>query len=35
MWREAGENIQVERVFHFSAAPTVTAGFIAFIFDIR
>jgi hypothetical protein len=22
-------------VFHFSEAPTVTAGFIAFVFDIR
>jgi hypothetical protein len=26
---------RVEKVFHLSAAPTVTAGFIAFAFDIR
>jgi hypothetical protein len=33
--REAGENMQVERDFHFSAGPTVTAGFMGFAFDIR
>jgi hypothetical protein len=25
----------VKKVFHLSAAPTVTAGFIGFVFDIR
>jgi hypothetical protein len=25
----------VGKVFHFSASPTVTAGFIGFVFDIR
>jgi hypothetical protein len=30
---EAKENLAP--VFHLSAAPTVTAGFIAFAFDIR
>jgi hypothetical protein len=33
--REVGGNGIVERVFHLSAPPTVTAGFIAFAFDIR
>jgi hypothetical protein len=32
---QCGENRQVGKVFHFSAAPTVTAGFIGFAFDIR
>jgi hypothetical protein len=30
-----GENRQVGANFHFCAAPTVTAGFIGFAFDIR
>jgi hypothetical protein len=33
--REASENRLVARDFHFSASPTVTAGFIGFAFDIR
>jgi hypothetical protein len=33
--REVGGNGTVERVFHLSAPPTITAGFIAFAFDIR
>jgi hypothetical protein len=33
--REAGENKRVEKDFHFSAGPTVTAGLIGFAFDIR
>jgi hypothetical protein len=33
--REVGGNGIVDKVFHFSAPPTVTAGFIAFAFDIR
>jgi hypothetical protein len=33
--REVGGNGIVDKVFHVSAAPTVTAGFIAFAFDIR
>ena len=33
--REAGDNRRVGTVFHFSEAPTVTAGFIGFAFDIR
>jgi hypothetical protein len=33
--REVGRNRGVERVFHVSAGPTVTAGFIGFAFDIR
>jgi len=32
---EVGGNETVERVFHLSAPPTVTAGFIALAFDIR
>jgi hypothetical protein len=32
---EVGRNGIVGRVFHLSASPTVTAGFIAFAFDIR
>jgi hypothetical protein len=28
-------NGEVEKVFHVSAGPTVTAGFIGFVFDIR
>jgi hypothetical protein len=32
---EAGVNGRVDGVFHVSAPPTVTAGFIAFAFDIR
>jgi hypothetical protein len=32
---QGGENRQVEKVFHFCAVPTVTAGFIGFAFDIR
>jgi len=32
---EIGENREVGRVFHFSEAPTATAGYIGFIFDIR
>ena len=30
-----GDNRRVAPVFHFSAAPSVTAGFIGFVFDIR
>jgi hypothetical protein len=33
--REVGGNRQVEKDFHFSAGPTVTAGFMGFAFDIR
>jgi hypothetical protein len=33
--REVGEKRWVGRDFHFSAGPTVTAGFIGFAFDIR
>jgi hypothetical protein len=33
--REVGGNGRVDKVFHVSAPPTVTAGFIAFAFDIR
>jgi hypothetical protein len=33
--REVGGNGTVDKVFHVSAPPTVTAGFIAFAFDIR
>jgi hypothetical protein len=33
--REVGGNGTVARVFHVSPPPTVTAGFIAFAFDIR
>jgi hypothetical protein len=33
--RECAENRQVARDFHFCATPTVTAGFIAFSFNIR
>jgi hypothetical protein len=32
---EIGGNGIVDKVFHVSAVPTVTAGFIAFVFDIR
>jgi hypothetical protein len=32
---EVGGNGIVEEVFHVSAGPTVTAGFIGFAFDIR
>jgi hypothetical protein len=35
MQREVEGNETLARVFHLSAAPTVTAGFIAFAFDIR
>jgi hypothetical protein len=30
-----GGNTGVRKVFHVSAGPTVTAGFIGFAFDIR
>jgi hypothetical protein len=30
-----GENRPVGKVFHFCEAPTVTAGLIGFVFDIR
>jgi len=33
--REVGESKRVEKDFHFSAGPTVTAGFKVFAFDIR
>jgi hypothetical protein len=33
--REVGGNREVGKVFHVSAAPTVTAGFNGFAFDIR
>jgi hypothetical protein len=33
--REGSDNRRVEKDFHFSAEPTVTAGFIGFVFDIR
>jgi hypothetical protein len=33
--REPGDNRRVVSVFHFSAVPSVTAGFIGFVFDIR
>src|SRR5579863_9188428 len=33
--REPGDNRRVVPVFHFSEAPSVTAGFIGFVFDIR
>jgi hypothetical protein len=32
---QRGENRQVGEVFHFYDAPTVTAGLIGFVFDIR
>jgi hypothetical protein len=32
---EVGGNWIVERVFHVSAPPTVTTGFIAIAFDIK
>jgi hypothetical protein len=32
---EPGENRRVAPVFHFFEAPSVTAGFIGFAFDIR
>jgi hypothetical protein len=32
---QRGDNRPVAKVFHFSGSPTVTAGFIAFVFDIR
>jgi hypothetical protein len=32
---KGSENIRVAPVFHFCAAPTVTAGLIGFEFDIR
>jgi hypothetical protein len=32
---QGGENRRVGEIFHFCAAPTVTAGFIGFAFDIR
>jgi hypothetical protein len=32
---EPGDNRRVARVFHFSEGPTVTAGLIGFVFDIR
>jgi len=32
---KAGDVTQVVQDFHFSAGPTVTAGFIGFAFDIR
>ena len=32
---EVTENREVRKVFHFCAGPTVTAGFIGFVFDIR
>jgi hypothetical protein len=32
---EPGDNRRVAPVFHFSEAPTVTAGLIGFAFDIR
>jgi hypothetical protein len=32
---QSGGNRQVGEVFHFCEAPTVTAGFIGFAFDIR
>jgi len=32
---ETGDIRQVAQDFHFSAGPTVTAGFIGFAFDIR
>jgi len=32
---EVDGNGEVEKVFHVSAGPTVTAGFIGFAFDIR
>jgi hypothetical protein len=35
MGPEAGDSRQVAQDFHFSAGPTVTAGFIGFAFDIR
>jgi hypothetical protein len=35
MQPEPGASKPVPPDFHFSAAPTVTAGFIAFAFDIR
>jgi hypothetical protein len=35
VWREVGGNRGVEKVFHVSAGPTVTAGFNGFAFDIR
>jgi hypothetical protein len=34
-WAQRGENRQVGKDFHFCEAPTVTAGLIGFIFDIR
>jgi hypothetical protein len=35
LWREVEPKEILAKVFHLSAAPTVTAGFIAFAFDIR
>jgi hypothetical protein len=32
---EGDESQGPGQVFHFSEAPTVTAGFLAFVFDIR
>jgi hypothetical protein len=32
---QGGENRRVGEVFHFCEAPTVTAGLMGFIFDIR
>ncbi|MGB0030303.1 MAG: hypothetical protein WBP77_03875, partial [Candidatus Sulfotelmatobacter sp.] len=32
---QSGDNRPVDKVFHFSDLPTVTAGFIGFAFDIR
>ena len=32
---EVGRNRGVEKVFHVSEVPTVTAGLIGFVFDIR
>jgi hypothetical protein len=32
---EPGENVALERDFHFSLPPTVTTGFIGFSFDIK
>jgi hypothetical protein len=32
---ETPEAMATGPVFHFSAPPTVTTGFIAFVFDIR
>jgi hypothetical protein len=32
---QSGDNRPVGKVFHFFDLPTVTAGFIGFVFDIR